>query len=319
MGQNETKEKSSSETSTHHIAVDAPSHHHTQQEPTPTFTGSATNVVRGALLDSLTAAMPYDHRQWTQVYDSFTDGRSFSRLAAKLPSCSATLFVIQERGEDGCIFGGYNSSPWLTTSQRDRLAKTNAAARERANRTGEAFSQRPADQLVQFFGSAPSFVFSSGKVVMKEGEAQFDANTIKVYPSRGDNSNFMYFFDQHPRSDCIGIGMGGAKDGTEVGFPAWRIDRFLSRGVSSVRICPTFRSPRLTSESEYAIDRIIVFCVDGSFVPETSPTAKKSILQSQDVGADKMILELHNQHHFYGDDVADEKEEGSPEGSPDAA
>lgn len=295
--------------------------------PVPHVTGLRENATMPSeLLIPLSRAMPHEKYQneWRCIYDSAFDGKSFSRLVKLIAMApTSSLIVIQERCEEesskGRYFGGFNATPWKLLAQREKEGKTTAAARARAERLNMApdVSSRPDDQLLQFFGNHDCFVFTSGDV---RSDGAVDPEAVHTYTPRG-NSNFMYLFDTHPDPDRIGIGMGGGKEGGGVGQYAWFVDRFLNAGYCSTRLCPTFSNPRLSSQQNFAVQRVWMFDVapeekepvedcDSDETKERGEKlgVKRSILFRSENQADKILLELHGAHSFDKGDYTREGE-----------
>lgn len=224
--------------------------------------------------------------------------------------------------------------------------------------------ERPAEQLPQFFGDADCFVFTSGAVNRVAPQATSGTDTssassppgaavsasapsaeaapaqtsaplvatatlvkenIRVYKSKStSNANFQYFYDVHPQADRVGLGMGGAKEGSGVGGFAFFLDRYLTKGTCSTRICPTFGNPRLSTDQEFTVGRVWFLAlesVDGDDDGDTSGNesdgtkerkrrlgVKKSVLFGHNAEVDKMLLELHGAHTFNDGDYTREGE-----------
>lgn len=158
-----------------------------------------------------------------------------------------------------------------------------------------------------------------------------DPSQIRIYRPKGSNSNFMYLFDLHPQQERIGIGMGGAKDegSASVGNFAFFVDRFLNHGTCSIRLCPTFGNPRLSTEGSFSVGRVWILGVipfdsqattdrageDGGHQSDSDSCGgsrevadrhkrlgiKRSCIFNRDAVVDKMLLELNGTHSFKGE------------------
>jgi hypothetical protein len=282
---------------------------------------AASLMVVGELQRQLRQALPPTQQShWKLLYASRLHGKNFTQLVKRLRKRGPSLIVIHdtknEFGEAGRVFGGYTNTEWRLVSDREHDAKANAAARMRAQRsdaeapggTGERFDDKPKGQAKQFFGTDECFVFTSG--VLREGgtwETAYDADNIRIHRSRvgnpSANANYMYLMDFHPQSDRVGIGMGSdTADG--VGEFAWFLDRYLGKGRSSIRVCPTFGNTRLSSATEFTVAEVEVYAVDGDAFDETGDADEerdeRALLERH--ATDKKLLELTGKR-FYSDET----------------
>lgn len=260
------------------------------------------------LVSHLAKEMPPPYRQaWKLLFSSTLHGHSFSRLAANIENKGAVLLIIKEGGERGHYFGGFNAESWVSAEAREEAAVSRSAAMARAQRTGCASgsSDRPENQAPNFFGNKDCFVFTSGDLThdATTGKHRVSATNIQVCHSNtrsSANANYMYWFSNHPIADMNGMGMGSDK-ATGAGEFAWFMDRYLSKGRSSLRTCPTFNSLLLTVDDEFTISAVEAYAVDPvAFLNDDSnqDEEKSTIHGNSRYAAERMLLEL-NGHSFY--------------------
>ncbi|CBZ26044.1 conserved hypothetical protein [Leishmania mexicana MHOM/GT/2001/U1103] len=234
--------------------------------------------------------------RWYLLYSSFLHGKSFQRLVQHITSRGPTIIVIKVK-DSPRVLGAFCESDWLTVAQREKNAKSAAAASARATREGQKqrVTTAPQNQSNAFFGSLNCFVFrahaDSTDDVSAEGE---------IYHSHSSmNSNFMYLFDTHPLEEKIGIGMGG-----QPGYYGWFIDRWLENGASHGARCTTFQNPRLSSTETWAVESVEVYAVKKDIVEQLLRTGSdrtsgvSCVNDNPDSKADQMLLELNGTHEF---------------------
>jgi hypothetical protein len=278
----------------------------------------AALMLNGALLEEIRGGLPPpQQRHWKLLYSSRLHGKSFAQLVRRVRKCGPTVIVVHEAktefGDAGRVFGGYTNADWRTNADREHDAKANAAARNRSERCeatgggpGEYFTVRPDRQARQFFGDGQCFVFTSGP--LKSDAASFaesyDPETVRIYRSRehlaAANNNFMYLMDTHPQPDRIGLGMGSDKE-DGIGEFAWFVDRYLSKGHCSIRLCPTFGNPRLSAATDFTVQEVEVYGVDGDALAERDADEDDTRALAERHAVDKALLEL-NGTHFYSDE-----------------
>ncbi|KPI87745.1 hypothetical protein ABL78_3154 [Leptomonas seymouri] len=277
--------------------------------PAPTIYGVAESEKEKLALTDETAALIADHlppsckgeihnfcMKWYLLYSSNIDGKSFQRLVQHIVSKGPTVLVVKLQNRSQVI-GAFCESDWLTVSDRERAAKSAAAASARAIREGQA--QRsggpPKNQSNVFFGNDKCFLFrahlSNDHGINEAGE---------VYKSRPSmNANFMYLFDMHPLDEKIGIGMGG-----QPGYYGWFIDRWLENGACYGSRCTTFDCPRLTSTEKWLVDSVEAYAVKYDVVEQLlregnrRETGISCMNRGSDTQADQLILELNGRHKF---------------------
>lgn len=299
---------------------------------TPTLLGFASGaedkfrILPQHALAALHAAVPpaptgsgaKHHDSWFLLYNSRIHGASFNRMVSLIVDRGPTLIVIHD-SSSGRIFGGYNEASWTTVAQREKDAKSAAAGNARAKRNGMAdqiTEGRASNQAGIFFGNERSFVFRCD-------DPAGGSNVPVVYHARAHvNSNFMYLFDAHPDEDKVGIGMGGVP-------PAhfgWFMNRWLEDGVCRGSRCTTFHNPMLSATESWAVGGVEVYALGADVVEElktrevfadgkTATDTGDSIRKGRVV--DKIILELHGTHHFYGDEARCQDDEEGAEGAAD--
>ena len=248
--------------------------------------------------------------KWTLLFSSDVHGCSFARLVSLLRQYQGpTLVAIEESVSGGGpgpgrIFGGFNATPWTPVKQRENAARSEAAARKRSDRLGVVHSpacEKPADQAPQFFGDSRCFVFLAADL----SENTSDVSAVRIFTPRTGgslaNGNFMYFYDVHPQSGRVGIGMGGSKDphkGCE-GEMAWLLRRNFTSGYSCCGGCPTFERcyERLASETEFHVARVEVWALDDgadeSLAQPAATSEEDSVLESPVHVTERALLELH--------------------------
>lgn len=227
--------------------------------------------------------------KWTLVFSATLDGRSFPRLISAFRRARGPVLVVIEEqlasssstaeyteatstevasstspaGSRTAVFGSFTTTPWDGVKAREMTAKSSAAAKARAERTGtaaaaSAVSVKPPDQAPQFFGSSDCFIFR-----VENDESNNSVSIFKPRPSTSTsslkNSNFQYFFDVHATSNLVGFGIGGtgAKSvvGNEAGM-AYFVDKTLCRGEHCVGGCTTFANALPLSRSGSAALKI---------------------------------------------------------------
>lgn len=254
--------------------------------------------------------------EWYLLYNSNIHGRSFNRMVQLITDMGPTVIVIKD-GNSGRIFGGYNETSWATVAQREKEAKSRAAANLRAKREGIAAdsSGKAANQANVFFGNERCFLFSCIPSVN-------EAPPVTLFTSRPNvNANFMYLFDTHSDDDRIGIGMGG-----QAQYFGWFLDRWLEHGSCRGIRCQTFHNPMLSAVEEWPIESVEVYAVGAEGVASIKEKTRDlkdvgdgrshldtgaSIRKGADRKVDKIILEMDERHHFYADtvDPSDSEEE----------
>ena len=266
------------------------------------FPGSESfnrRLMSDTLAKDLFRCLPRDPTgsRWFLIYSSDIHGKSFNRLVQLICEKGPTIVVIKE-GINGRVFGGYNSFPWLTVGARERRARSARASNARAEREGQpVLPQRPVNQQSLFFGDDRCFLFLHS-----------NDKTVIYRPHPEINSNFMYLFDQHPDDDRIGIGMGGLPQ-----HYGWFLDRWLEGGSCGGIRCPTFQSPMLAPLEQWPVDRVEVYAVGreevteliADFVPSSDGKTPiddgSSVRTVRELQVEKVIMEMHNVHRFYGD------------------
>lgn len=263
---------------------------------------------------------------WYLLFNSNIHGRSFNRMLQLCCERGPVVFAIREANSQKRVFGGFNVQSWLGVAAREKATRSVSAAQHRAARVGGSTSSsgptRPDNQSPQFFGDDRCFLFtdtvpSSGeKVPASEGGALIYRGKTSI------NSNFMYLFDTHPDEDKIGIGMGG-----QPMRHGWFVDRWLEQGHCRGTTCTTFGNPALSQTETFTVDAIEVFAVDPVVVQalidehgdgEIATGAKSGagVLQrGSETNCDKMLLQLHMNHHFYSERVVDDDPRDTPEHS----
>lgn len=276
---------------------------------------SATAALHAAVPPAATSGATKHHDSWFLIYNSHIHGSSFHRMLQLITDRGPTLIVIKDASSNR-VFGGYNEVSWTTVGQREKEARSIAASNARARREGmssQLVEGRPANQAGTYFGNEHSFVFrckdeASSEVVR---DADMDGG-VSVYHARPHvNANFMYLFDAHPDEDKVGIGMGGVPPS----HFGWFINRWLEEGVCRGARCTTFHNPMLSATESWHVGGVEVYAIGGDVV-ETLKTSEvfadgktamdtgASIRKGEDRVADKIILELNDQHHFYADEDA---------------
>ncbi|RNF02554.1 PIF1 helicase-like protein [Trypanosoma conorhini] len=248
---------------------------------------SLSATIANALPSSCRSVAPQEP-QWHLLYSSQIHGRSFQKLVQGLVDKGPTLIVIKAQ-DSANVFGGFSVDSWRTVAAREKQDKSRSAAARRAAREGhgtQGVTHRPVNQNKAFFGGEGCFLFTD-----KDGGVIYRAK-----PSV--NSNFMYFFDSHPLSDKIGIGMGG-----EPGHFGWFLDRWLERGACHGVRCATFGNPRLTDAEEWQIDVVEAYAVLPNIVEALSKAPQatvedESCLKKHTNDADKVLLQLSGFHTF---------------------
>ena len=282
---------------------------------TTTSPHASTYPLLAKLLETIPSLSLTTH--WCLVYSSLAHGQNLTRLlkaatAIKGPS----LLIVKERcadagsgangsghrggdsdehqdeeGEDnnneggaaevlkvaGRTFGGYADTRWTTVADRQMEDKRNAAAHRRESHgigSGSSSVKRSEGphQAGQFFGGPECFVFTTGDAVA--GDA---ADSIRIYKSKyNGNANYLYCWDKHPDKARIGIGFGSTEK-NNVGEFALFLDRYLSQGASSLHLCPTYGSPRLSSSSQFKIFAVELYALDCSscFPPPSEASATR--------------------------------------------
>lgn len=236
--------------------------------------------------------------KWYLLFSSAIHGKSFQSLVQRITSKGPTLLVIQLK-DSSRIIGAFCESDWLTVSEREKAARSVAAAAARAFREGQLQlqSSAPKNQNNLFFGNENCFLFrSDGK---DDANTSFTVDVYKSQPSM--NSNFMYLFDTHPLEEKIGIGMGG-----QPGYFGWFLDRWLESGMCYGTRCTTFLSPRLSSEEKWSIEVVEAYAVGPDFVEKlmsctSNPCTvnkKSCVSDGNDATTTKALLELHGIHAF---------------------
>lgn len=296
-----------------------PSHEEIHYEPllTPALLGFASDVdkkfrvipeqataaIHAAIPPSSNPSTMKHHDSWFLLYNSRIHGASFHRLVQLITDHGPTVIVIHD-ASSGRRFGGYNEASWTTVAQREKDAKSMAASNARAKRNGMADQVqggRPTNQAGTFFGNERSFLFRCS-----EGD---EGGAPTIFHSRPDvNANFMYLFDAHPDEDRVGIGMGGVPP-SQFG---WFLNRWLEEGACRGARCSTFHNPMLSATATWAVGGVEVYAIGADAVEElktkevfadgkTSGDTGASIRKGRT--ADKVILELNDTHHFYGDEA----------------
>ncbi|ESL11484.1 hypothetical protein TRSC58_00764 [Trypanosoma rangeli SC58] len=248
---------------------------------------SLSVIIANALPSTCWPVSPWQP-QWHLLYSSQIHGRSFQKLVQGLVDKGPTLIVIKAC-DSANVFGGFSMESWQTVAAREKQDKNRSAAARRAAREGhdtQGVTHRPVNQNRAFFGSEDCFLFSN-----KDGGVIYRAKSSV-------NSNFMYFFDVHPHSDKIGIGMGG-----QPGHFGWFLDRWLERGTCHGVRCATFGNPRLTDAEEWLIDVVEAYTLLPDFVETPSKVSqgtaeRESCLKKHANDADKVLLELYGFHTF---------------------
>ena len=344
MGQKHSSSGSTSSTSHHSSDHHSSTHHpHTATAPPPPedpklkLVGVPVSASKESLLVSqqdqealiklVRHELPYNFQEkWLLLYASRVHGKSFTRLVERISNKGATLIIIKEgvHPDGGAsdipprTFGGFCTSPWLTVADREKAAKSHAAAKSRALRNGlEVPSERPKNQDVQFFGESECFVFANDVGSGGKGPNVYRARTNL-------NSNFMYLFDTHPDESRIGIAMGGKPN-----YHAWFLDNWLDKGHCRGSICTTFGNPALSPREEFIIDQVEVYAVDPESYDEAEVEqeqehtggVKNTVLsKNPNRNVDMMLLELNGTHQFRCDnprvaDPNDEDDEGHARGT----
>jgi hypothetical protein len=234
--------------------------------------------------------------KWYLLYNSKVNGKSFQRLVQHITSRGPTVLIMKLKNSPRVI-GAFCESDWLTVADREKAAKSAAAASARALREGQAqrANGAPKNQNIVFFGSENCFVFrahaSDNDGVSEDGE---------IYKSRPSmNSNFMYLFDVHPLEDKIGIGMGG-----QPGYFGWFIDRWLENGACYGLRCTTFDSPRLTPTETWSVESVEAYAVKSDVVEQLIHDGNQNasgiscMNSNPDSKADQLILEMNGTHQF---------------------
>lgn len=233
---------------------------------------------------------------WYLLYSSSVNGKSFQRLIQHITSHGPTVIVIKVKNSPS-IIGAFCDSDWLTVADREKLAKSAAAASARAIREGQVqrSSGAPKNQNNVFFGNDSCFLFRSQITSSGVGNGE-----VEIYKSRPSmNSNFMYLFDTHPLEDKIGIGMGG-----QPGYFGWFIDRWLENGACFGARCTTFDCPRLTATESWEVEAVEAYAVKSDIVEQLirdgieGATGVSCVNNNPDSKADQLILELNGNHEF---------------------
>ncbi|CBZ38644.1 hypothetical protein, conserved [Leishmania donovani] len=234
--------------------------------------------------------------RWYLLYSSYLHGKSFQRLVQRITSRGPTIIVIKAK-DSPRVLGAFCESDWLTVAQREKNAKSAAAASARATREGQKqrVTSAPEKQSNTFFGNVNCFVFRA------YADGTDDVSTEgEIYHSHSSmNSNFMYLFDTHPLEEKIGIGMGG-----QPGYYGWFIDRWLENGASHGARCTTFQNPRLSSTESWVVESVEVYAVKKDIVEQllitgSSRTSGVSCVNDNpDSRACQMLLELNGTHEF---------------------
>ena len=217
------------------------------------------------------------------------------------------------------VIGGYNETSWALVADREKQGRSHAAAVARADRLGhDAPNSRPDNQSTQYFGDDRCFMYRAD--TYKDGSGEWKHDNLRIYPSKRSSAkqNYMYLSDSHPDDSRIGIGMGG-----ETGSWAWFIDKWLETGSCNqsvegepIQRCPTFNSLVLSPTMTWTIGQVNAFAVEpgmvgklraerGDYTSAVMPSNKTGVLDRKDASADKMILEMNNQHTF-NDNVREE-------------
>ncbi|KAG5488596.1 hypothetical protein JIQ42_00204 [Leishmania sp. Namibia] len=234
--------------------------------------------------------------KWYLLYSSYLNGKSFQRLVQHITSKGPTIIVIKLK-DSPRVLGAFCESDWLTVAERERNAKSAAAASARARREGQkqCATTAPTNQSNAFFGSMNCFVFRANA----HGTDDVSADG-EIYRSHSSmNSNFMYLFDTHPLEEKIGIGMGG-----QPGYHGWFIDRWLENGASHGVRCSTFKNPRLSPTESWLVESVEVYAVKKSIVEQLLRTGNESgrgiscVDDNPDSKARQMLLELNGTHEF---------------------
>ncbi|CBZ09032.1 conserved hypothetical protein [Leishmania infantum JPCM5] len=234
--------------------------------------------------------------RWYLLYSSYLHGKSFQRLVQRITSRGPTIIVIKVK-DSPRVLGAFCESDWLTVAQREKNAKSAAAASARATREGQKqrVTSAPEKQSNTFFGNVNCFVFRA------YADGTDDVSTEgEIYHSHSSmNSNFMYLFDTHPLEEKIGIGMGG-----QPGYYGFFIDRWLENGASHGARCTTFQNPRLSSTESWVVESVEVYAVKKDIVEQllitgSSRTSGVSCVNDNpDSRACQMLLELNGTHEF---------------------
>ncbi|KAG5464022.1 hypothetical protein LSCM1_00201 [Leishmania martiniquensis] len=234
--------------------------------------------------------------KWYLLYSSHLNGKSFQKLVQRITSKGPTIIVIKVK-DSPRVLGAFCESDWLTVAEREKNAKSSAAASARALREGQRqrTTSAPTNQSNVFFGSVNCFVFRANAHesdgVSAEGE---------IYHSHSSmNSNFMYLFDTHPLEEKIGIGMGG-----QPGYYGWFINRWLENGTSHGVRCTTFKNPRLSPAESWVVESVEVYSVKKDVVEQLLRTGSERgsgvscVNNNPCSNADQMLLELNGTHEF---------------------
>lgn len=280
------------------------------QKPSPTICGvastdkqklSMTDELGAVVAESLPTSCKGDSlglsMKWYLLYSSNINGKSFQRLVQHIVGKGPTVLIIKLKN---CprVIGAFCESEWLTVADREKAAKSAAAALARATREGQ--TQRtggaPKNQNNVFFGNENCFVLrahsSDNDGVSENGEI------FKSRPSM--NANFMYLFDTHPLEDKIGIGMGG-----QPGYFGWFIDRWLENGACYGSRCTTFDCPRLTPTETWMVESVEAYAVKSDVVEQLlrdgvqRGTSVSCLNRNPDSKIDQLILELNGNHQFH--------------------
>ncbi|KPA80137.1 hypothetical protein ABB37_05127 [Leptomonas pyrrhocoris] len=234
--------------------------------------------------------------KWYLLYSSDINGKSFQRLVQHIVSRGPTVLIVKLKNS-ARVIGAFCESDWLTVAEREKAAKSAAAASARALREGQAQRRKVESKSKNtvFFGNANCFVFrvhsSNNDGVSEMGE---------IYKSKPSmNTNFMYLFDVHPLEDKVGIGMGG-----QSGYYGWFIDRWLETGTCYGSRCTTFDCPRLTPTETWQVDSVEVYAVKSDVVEQLLRDGNQLVTDvscvngNQDSKAAQLILELNGTHQF---------------------
>jgi hypothetical protein len=273
---------------------------------------SAIAAIHAAIPPSPNHATMKHHDSWFMIYNSHIHGASFNRLVQLIVDRGPTLIVIRDHSSRR-TFGGYNEASWTTVAQREKESKSIAASNARAKRNGmvdQVQESRPSNQAGTFFGNDRSFLFRCSE---EEGTAP------TVFHARPEvNSNFMYLFDVHPDEDKVGIGMGGVPPS----HFGWFLNRWLEEGACRGARCSTYHNPMLSATATWTIGGVEVYALganaveelktkevfaDGKTAIDTGASIRKGRI------ADKVILELNDNHHFFGDEARC-RDDGDDEG-----
>lgn len=234
--------------------------------------------------------------KWYLLYSSNINGKSFQRLVQHIVSKGPTVLIVRLKNS-ARVIGAFCESDWLSVADRERAAKSNAAASARASREGQTqhTGGAPKNQNNVFFGSDSCFVFRAHPT-----EIDKVSDRGEIFRSRPSmNSNFMYLFDVHPLEDKVGIGMGG-----QPGYFGWFIDRWLENGACYGTRCTTFECPRLTPTETWLVDSVEAYAVKSDVVEQLlrdgNPIAGggSCVNNNPNSKADQLILEMNGTHQF---------------------